>query len=366
MASNTSDKPVIILTGCSGLIGTRIIAAMQSDCRIVGLDVVEPEESPQSWTWMKCDLTDDESVEKTLNEIRAQFGDRIASVIHLAAYYDFSGEPSDMYEKLTVQGTRRLIVNLLSFGKVEQFIFASSLLAMKPVEDTEEKLTERSPTRGEWDYPQSKLEAERILKENHGEIPVVIHRVGGVYNEQGNSLPITQHIRRIYEKQLESYLFPGDPSHGQAFVHLDDLVDCFRKTVEKRHELNTWELFLIAEPDVMSHEELQDVIGELVHGKEWPTIRIPKAAAKAGAWVKEKIGGEDAFIKPWMIDLADDHYPVEIERARKRLAWDPVHRLRTTLPAMIEELKRDPQRWYSINNLTMPRKLREREPAGRA
>jgi hypothetical protein len=30
--------------------------------------------------------------------IRIAYGERIASVIHLAAYYDLSGEPSPLYE----------------------------------------------------------------------------------------------------------------------------------------------------------------------------------------------------------------------------------------------------------------------------
>ena len=41
--------------------------------------------------------------------VRERFGTRIASVIHLAAYYDFSGEPSEKYETITVQGTERLL-----------------------------------------------------------------------------------------------------------------------------------------------------------------------------------------------------------------------------------------------------------------
>jgi hypothetical protein len=43
-------------------------------------------------------------------------------------------------------------------------------------------------------------------------------------------------------------------------------------------------VFLLAEPDVMSYEELQDQLGRLIHGREWPTIRIPKPVDKAGAW----------------------------------------------------------------------------------
>ncbi len=358
---NTKKQPLVVVTGCSGLIGSKLIDSLKDRHTVVGLDIAEPDPEPQGWTWVRCDLTDDESVDNALDQIRESHGSDIASVIHLAAYYDFSGEPSPMYDRLTVGGTRRLIERLQSFDSVEQFIFSSSLLAMKPAEDTDEELTEESPTRGEWDYPKSKLEAERVLKQHRGEIPVVVHRIAGVYNESGHSLPITQHIRRIYEKQLESIFFPGDPEKGQAFVHLDDVVDCFGKTVEKRADLEGWEVFLIAEPDVMSYDELQDEIGELVHGKEWPTIRIPKAAAKAGAWVKDKLTREDAFIKPWMVDMADDHYSVEIERAIDRLLWDPRHRLRDTLPEMIERLHRDPRRWYEQNNLPLPRSLRRSE-----
>jgi len=43
---------------------------------------------------------------------------------------------------------------------------------------------------------------------------------------------------------------------------------------------------------------------------------------------------------------------VEIERARKRLGWEPTHRLRDTLGEMISRLKRDPRRWYEMNQLT--------------
>jgi nucleoside-diphosphate-sugar epimerase len=83
-------------------------------------------------------------------------------VIHLAAYYDFSGEPSPLYRTLTVEGTRRLLRALQQF-KVEQFVFSSTLLVMKPVEQDEVN-TERSVTENEeemWDYPRSKIEAER-------------------------------------------------------------------------------------------------------------------------------------------------------------------------------------------------------------
>ncbi len=94
---------------------------------------------------------------------------------------------------------------------------------------------------------------------------------------------------------------------------------CIVKTIEQRHELGPYEVFLVAEPDVMSYAELQEQLGERIHGAEWPTIRIPKVVAKAGAWAQEKlaVGKDETFIRPWMIDLADDQYPVAIDRARR-------------------------------------------------
>jgi nucleoside-diphosphate-sugar epimerase len=349
-----NEKPVILVTGSSGLLGSRIVPALTDKYRVVGFDVKPLDDEHSLTALIECDLTETESVVDALNELRNQFGDKLASVVHLAAYYDFTGEPSHLYDALTVEGTRRLLTALQEFT-VEQFIFSSSLLVMEPAEEGEQ-VSETSPVEATWDYPESKVAAEEVIRQTHGDIAVVILRLAGVYDEDCHSVPISQQISRIHQKQLESYLFPGDADHGQAFVHLDDLVDAFVQTINRRDLLPAYSLLLIAEPDVMSYEELQDRIGELLHGHEWPTIRIPKAVAKAGAWVKDKLASEDepAFIKPWMIDLADQHYPVAIDRARRELGWAPQHRLRTTIDEMIERLKQDPVKWYRENNLPPP------------
>ena len=186
--------------------------------------------------------------------------------------------------------------------------------------------------------------------------------MSGVYDEMGHSLPIGQQISRIYERQFESFLYPGEASHGQAVLHLDDLADCFKRVIERRDSLADYEVFLVSEPDVMSYGELQERIGELVHGDEWPTIRIPKIAAKAGAYVLDKLAPKDdkPFIKPWMIDLADDHYQPDITKARTLLGWEPRHRVRDALPAIVRNLKADPVTFYQNNYLPVTDELREK------
>ena len=347
------DRPLVLITGASGLIGTRAAQALIEDHHVVGLDVLEPPDAfPESADFVKCDLTSDEGTRDAIEKVVRDHGEQIASVIHLAAYYDFSGEPSPLYEKLTVQGTQRLLRTLKEHTRTRQLVFSSSLLVMKPVED-DGLLDEDSPVQAEWDYPQSKLDAEAVLREEHGDLPVVILRLAGAYDEWGHSPPITQQIWRIREKKLESFFFPGNRAHGQAFVHLEDVASCLRAVVLHREELQPWEVFLIGEPEVFSYGELQDRIGELLHHREWPTLRIPAPVAKAGAWIKEKmpIAEEESFIKPWMIDLADAHYPVSIERAKRRLDWEPRHRLGQVIPKMVENLKRDPERFDEINDL---------------
>jgi len=168
------------------------------------------------------DLTSEASVHEALSRVQKQCSGTIASVIHLAAYYDFSGEPSDLYEQITVRGTERLLRALHAFA-VEQFVFSSTLLVHRPTEPGQ-PIREDSPLEGKWDYPQSKIDTEQLMRAQHGALPIVLLRIAGVYTDTCDSIPIAHQIQRIYEKRLTGYVYPGDTSCGQAFVHLDDLV----------------------------------------------------------------------------------------------------------------------------------------------
>lgn len=362
--NNENAAPYVLITGIGGLIGTQVAKFLYPAYSIIGIDRKEDDNLPHPHTpydYLAVDLTDDKNTGEVLEEIRQKTRGRLASVIHLAAYYDFAGEPSPLYESLTVQGTSRLLRELKKFGQVEQFVFSSSLLAVKP-NNSPGPVDENSPVEGTWDYPASKIKAEEVIRSEHGPIPAVSLRISGVYDEKGHSLPLGQQIDRIYQKQLESYLYPGNSGRGQALVHLDDLATLFRRVVDRRAELAPYEVFLVAEPDVVSYGELQDRLGELIHGDEWPTIRIPKFVAKAGAYVKNAIASDDdqPFIKPWMIDLADDHYEADITKARTKLGWEPDHRLRDTLPAIVESLRDDPVAFYEANYLPVTDEVKKK------
>ena len=203
-ATRKSDLEAVLMTGASGLIGSRLCERLKGRYDLIGMDIRPPQDARLPVDHIDTDLTDDTSVRAALERVQADHGSRLASVIHLAAYYDFSGEPSPLYDELTVAGTRRLLRGLHEHGfAVDQFVFSSSLLVMSPDDDS--PLTEHSPTEAEWAYPRSKLEAEQVIREEHGSIPYVILRIAGVYDEQCHSLPVSQQIARIDEKQAESF-----------------------------------------------------------------------------------------------------------------------------------------------------------------
>lgn len=349
------DKPTIIVTGSSGLLGEAIVRRLSPQYEVVGLDVASPPaDSPVDF--VKFDITKDDSVEKAMEYVNAAYGREIASVVHLAAYYDFAGEPSPLYEKITVEGTRRLLSTLKKYD-VERFIFSSTVLVHEPTEPGD-PISEDDPLNPKWDYPQSKVETESLIRDEHGEIPILILRIAGIYDDEGHSIPIANQIKRIYEKDLTGRVYPGDLTHGQAYLHKEDLVDAIESAVERRNELADEETLLLGEEKVCSYGEMQEILGKLIHGEGWETVEIPEPLAKVGAWVQDRAPvGDEPFIKPWMIDLADDHYELDLSRAKEVLDWAPQRHLAAALPKIVESLKRDPLRWYEENDLDPPASL---------
>ncbi|NHA05630.1 NAD(P)-dependent oxidoreductase [Mucilaginibacter rubeus] len=341
------QKELIVVSGASGLIGTALIEKLASRFLIAGLDNAGYPFPPAEAECICVDLTSDQSVEFAFERIRYAYGNQIASVVHLAAYYDFLGKPSDLYDKVTVKGTERLLKNLQKF-KVDQFLFSSSMLVYKP-SSPGVKMDEEWPLKPKWDYPKSKVATEKVLNEKRGKIPVVIMRIAGVYDEQGNSIPITNQIQRIYEEQISARLYPGDISHGSTYVHLDDLVDSIVKVIDKRKELPPKVILNIGDNETLAYQELQDIITKAINGKKSDIIRIPKWFAKTGAFMLNLFG--KAFIKPWMIDLADDHFELDSTKAKQVIDWRPKHALSDTLPEIVKNLKANPEKFYKVNKL---------------
>ena len=368
MANTTREpsgqgKPIVLVTGVSGNVGTALAAALKPDYHVVGMDVSEPQGSTdESGTdWIKLDLTADASVTQALETFRERHGNHIASVVHLAAYFDFSGEYAPKYDEVNVEGTRRLLRALRELD-VEQFVYSGTMLIHEATAPGG-RIDENAPIRPRWAYPQSKAAAERVIAEEHGDIPYVLLHLAGLYDERTAVPTLTQQMARIYERSVQGHLYAGDVRAGQSMLHRDDMIDAFKRTIDRRKALPDALTVLVGEPEAMSYEALQDALGQLIHGEEWATLSIPAPLAKAGAWlqgaaepvVPDAIDeGKKPFIRPFMMEIASDHYALDISRAREFLDWTPKHRIQDELPKLVEVLKRDPPAWYKANGVTLP------------
>ena len=363
---NADRATTVIVTGSSGLIGQPVCRRLaERGYRVAGFDRPGAPHPPPQAMNVPCDLTDEKSMTEAVDTVKRAWGPRVASVVHLAAYYDFSGEDSPLYEQLTVNGTRRLLRMLRDPARgmsLEQFVFSSTMLVHAPCEPGQ-FITEDWAVAPTWAYPRSKVDAEQTIARARGEVRAVFLRIAGVYDDACHSIPLAHQIDRIYRGKLTSRVYPGPTSHGQSFVHLDDVVDSIVLAVEKRADLPEQVPILIGEPVTLTYDELQHTIARLLEGESFETRRVPAVVAKVGAWLQDVVPGSDPFIKPWMIDRAAEHYALDVSRARDVLGWEPKRSLRQTLPRMIEALKDDPVKWYQENKLGEP--PTEDEPHGR-
>ncbi|HEV8353648.1 MAG TPA: NAD(P)-dependent oxidoreductase [bacterium] len=362
----TEQRGTILVTGSSGFLGYDVARALSGSFDVVGFDRRAPSHPPPTAECLYVDLTTEASLARGLDAVREGHGERLASVCHFAAYYDFSGAPSPLYERVTIEGTRRLLRMLRERFTVEQFIFSSTMLVHAPTEPGR-PINEDSPLQPKWAYPESKLRTEQVILHERGDVPVVLLRIAGVYNELGHSATLPYQIQRTYERTLEAYVFPGDLTHGQAMVHLDDVVDLYERLPGRRTELPAELTLLVGEPQTMGYGDLQTMIAKELHGEAWTTRPIPKWLARLGATLQERLPlNGKPYIKPWMIDLADDHFELDIARAESAVGWTPKRSLRETLPAITAALLADPWAWYRENELPLPSWLRETRPPAAA
>jgi nucleoside-diphosphate-sugar epimerase len=362
-------KPIVLITGAAGNIGRSLADALSDGYAIVGLD---REGSEAGSPLIAVDLTDGASVGQALETFRRDHGKKIASIIHLAAFFDFSGEDNPLYDTVNVEGTRHLLRALQDF-EVEQFVYSSTMLVHAPGKPGE-PIDEDQPIDPGWAYPKSKAAAEAAIAEEHGHIPYVLLRLAALYDERTSVPTLANQIARIHGRDLQSHFYSGPTHVGQAMVHREDRRDALRRTVDRRQQLPPDIAILVGEPEAMGYETLQDELGYLIHGAgDWPTMRLPKAAAAVGAWAQDKLEpvipdaldqGERPFVKPFMVAMADDHYELDISRARELLGWEPRHRLKDRLAGMIEVLKEDPAAWYKANAIIPPPAIAEAVEAG--
>jgi UDP-glucose 4-epimerase len=181
----------VLVTGASGLVGRRLVAALAADPgpveRIVALDVRGPAAGalPAGVVAVRGDVRDP-ALAKRLEEHEAD------TVVHLAAVVSPGpGSTEELEYSIDVLGTENVLRACLSAG-VRQLVYASSGAAYGYHADNPSPLREDDPLRGNeaFAYARHKRLAEEILaraRRTHPELAQLVFRPGTILGESVRS-----------------------------------------------------------------------------------------------------------------------------------------------------------------------------------
>jgi nucleoside-diphosphate-sugar epimerase len=144
----------ILLTGASGLVGSRLLprlAAAGFDCRVL---VRREIDLPVKTTAVRGDLEDPDSLPQALEGVEA--------IVHLAAL--FRTDDEDAIWRANLDGTRNLIAAAEAHAAGARFIMASTGNVYNA--DTPRPSLESDPCTPSAAYPASKLAAEGLLRDS--------------------------------------------------------------------------------------------------------------------------------------------------------------------------------------------------------
>ena len=346
-------RQTVLITGASGFIGTALTARLNKKYYIIGIDKILHKDRDRNVLWYKADISDKKILGEIFDEIKVKVSGRIDYVFHLAAYYNLANKESWMYRETNQNGTRYLLDNLIHFN-VNNFIFTSSTVVFKPTMG-DDKLNEDSDLSSYIHYGDSKIEGEKIISEYKEKIKATIFRLSAVYSQDCRSIPLANQIAFIWKRCFGYKILPGKGDGGISYIHIEDVLDAFEKAMLRAKEIPSGSIMILSEENLLSNNELFDIISREIYGKYLNLIHLPGWIVWVCIYIEgnfHSLTGRSYFFKPWMLKLTDKKYRFNIDKAKRTLKWQPRFKLEQCLKIMIRNLKDNPQKWFSINKIT--------------
>ncbi|MGH7498371.1 MAG: NAD-dependent epimerase/dehydratase family protein [Gemmatimonadales bacterium] len=255
-------------------------------------------------------------------------------IFHLAVAMREGGKRDEYFERVNLDGTRRLLEAAATSG-VERFVYCSTIGIYG---HRAPGITgEGSPLAPGNIYERTKVAAEAMVRELGAEkkLPVVILRPADVYG------PRDQRLLKLFRGVRRGSFPLFGPGDGRRhMVYVDDVVSAFFKACERREAVG--ESMIVAGPEVCTLLELIEAVGRTVGSARYGR-RLPLAPMLAVAGVVEDVC-RGLHLNPPIYRRRMDFFWSDSEfdttRARRLLDWTPRVALADGLARTFEDYRR--------------------------
>jgi len=349
-------RPWVVVTGATGFLGGQLVRQLSKEYRVYAFGRRAPKEAsaPEGVgiEWFRVDIADFDPLREAFAAIRRRGGAQL--LLHLAAYYDFSGEDSPEYQRTNIQGTRN-VLELSVPLKLEQFIFTSSIAAL-PFPDPGGSVTEETKPSASFAYARSKQAGEALMREYQDRMPTCIVRPAAIFSDWCEYEPLNVFLRTWCSRRWNSRILGGRGMSAIPYLHVQDFLSFLVRVVEKRNELRPSEVLLASPDGCTSHRDLFTAATSSCFGAPFQPLLMPKPLAGFGVRLRERYGhirGEPPFERSWMIDYIDRRLNVDTSVTKHRIDWGPNPALGVIkrLPKLIENLKTHPEEWRKLREI---------------
>lgn len=358
-----SEKlPSIVITGASGFIGRFLLDSVKNEFTVFAIARRSRKESNipfhKNIHWIQCDIADVDTLDYVAKYISNLGGADF--VVHLAAFYDFTYEENDEYQRTNVEGT----LNILNFAKdvkVTRFIFASSLAACD-FSRTNEKITESFPADADFAYARSKKKGEELVNSYSKYFSCSIVRLAAVYSDWCEFVPLYKLLSTWLSQEFDSRILAGKGESALPYIHVYDVVSLFRKIIKNNAIADPLCTYNASPDGAVSHQELFQIATLYFFGRKTEPIFIPKLLIYPGLIFKKllhclRMTGSEPFEKFWMIKYIDRKLLIDSSFTRDALNWEPTSRYNITrrLLFILEKIKSHPDEWRIKNEVALNR-----------
>lgn len=251
--------------------------------------------------------------------------DKADVIYHLAAVVDYLA-PRNLMFNVNVLGTKNLME--LSKGKKVIYLSSTAVMGRNFKQLPADEKTSCNPSNY---YGWTKLQAEKIVKENNG----IIIRSADVFGPG-----FTEGYNYIISK-LEDETLPiiGDGKNFIQWIHIDDLVQALILTKENG---KPGEVYIVAGKEVKTLKECWNLLCKHL-GVEPPKRQISKFAAKTLSFFDlfgSKIKGKRPDVIPEYIDKITSNRTFDISKAKRELEFEPKIGYEQAAREMVEEYKK--------------------------